>query len=134
VSCLSARRGRDGSSGGCRSRSRGGRTGRGGSAGSDGGSGRGDSSGSSGVEYADDAVVRGLRLPVRVEEEGVRRCAPRVGVADTPDGNGDTCGGVDAGLYDVLVVSGRRAGDIELSDRNVDSGTREGSECALEAT
>ena len=59
--------------------------------------------------------------------------APRVLVRDTPDGDTDTLGDVEAGLGDGGVVSSRGSADVELSDGNLlDTSGSQSLESALD--
>lgn len=84
-------------------------------------------------ELAGDAVVRSLGVEVAVEEQGVLALAPRVLVANTPDGDANALGSVEAGLDNGRVVVGRGVPDVELGDGNLgDSGRGELLQSALD--
>lgn len=75
-------------------------------------------------KLASDGVVRGLGVVVAVEEQGVLALAPRVLVADTPDGDADALGRVEAGLDGGRVVVRGGVADVELGDGNLGDGSR----------
>jgi len=67
------------------------------------------------LQGRDDGVVVALGVVAAVEEEGVALGAPRVVVTNTPNGDTNALGDVEAALDDVDVVVVVAVLDVELS-------------------
>ena len=86
------------------------------------------------LESLDDGVVGRLGAEVAVEQQRVGAGAPRVRVADAPDGDADAGRHVQARLGDLRVVVGGRLLDVELGDGHLlDARGGEGLEGCAEA-
>lgn len=85
------------------------------------------------AESVDDGSVSSLGVVVSIEQKTIVLLAPRVLVRDTPDGDTNTLGDVEAGLGDGGVVVGGGSADVELGDGNLlDTRVGEGSESTLD--
>lgn len=85
------------------------------------------------AESVDDGSVSSLGVVVSIEQKTVVLLAPRVLVRDTPDGDTNALGDVEAGLGDGSVVVGGGSADVELGDGNLlDTRVGEGSESTLD--
>jgi hypothetical protein len=85
------------------------------------------------AESVDNSSVSRLRVVVSIEQKAVVLLAPRVLVRNTPDGDTNALGDVEAGLSDGGVVVGGSSADVELGDGNLlDTRVGEGSESTLD--